>query len=95
MVNSDIEIIIINNGMSNENYIKIQKWLYSEPNLRLYNTPKHLSYAESLNCGIDLAKGNYITFSDSHDWYEKDNNSLIDWQKFALEKSLKFAYAIL
>lgn len=86
MVNSDIEIIIINNGMSNENCIKIQKWLYSEPNLRLYNTPKHLSYAESLNCGIDLAKGNYITFSDSHDWYEKDNNSLIDWQKFALEK---------
>lgn len=84
IINSDVEIIVINNGMNNENYIKIQKWLYNELNLRLYNTPEHLSFAESLNCGIDLAKGEYITFMDPQDWYE-NNEVLQEWLIIAKE----------
>ena len=83
-IDSETEIIIINNGMKNENYIKVQKWLYSEPHVRLYNTPSHLSYAESLNCGIDLAKGKYLMFMDPQDWYESED-VLKNWYEAALD----------
>lgn len=90
-IDSETEIIIINNGMKNENYIKVQKWLYSEPHVRLYNTPSHLSYAEALNCGIDLAKGKYLLFMDSQDWYENED-VLKNWYEAALDSEADICF---
>lgn len=63
------EIIIINNGMSNENYVRVQKFLYKNKNVRLYNTSEHQAYGEALNMGIYLAASDYVVFLDSQDWF--------------------------
>lgn len=81
------EIIIINNGTSNENYIKIQDLLYRNPRVRLYNTPEHLNFADSLNMGINLAGGEYITFYEVQDWY-KSKNALLKWTEFAQKNKM-------
>lgn len=78
-----IEIIIINNGASNESYIKIQKLLFSNKRVRLYNTPEHFSFSQSLNMGINLANGEYISFFEVHDWY-KSKKTLLNWLNHAL-----------
>ena len=90
-MDSETEIIIINNGMKNENFIKAQKWLYSEPHVRLYNTPSHLSYAEALNCGIDLAKGEYLMFMDPQDWYSNEG-MLKNWYQEAFDKKADICF---
>lgn len=82
----DIEFIIINNGMSSGNYIKIQKFLYKNPYIRLFNTPKHESYGKSLNTGIDLAAGRYISFMEVSDWYESGKD-LSAWLSAAKKTS--------
>lgn len=77
-MNNRVELIVINNGMTNENYIKVQNWLYTDKHVRLYNTPKHVSYAESLNLGIGLSQGAYVAFMEASDWYT-DSESLSNW----------------
>ena len=74
----DTEFIIINNGSSNENYLKIQDLLYKNPCVRLFNTPCHYSYGDCLNSGVNLASGTYITFLETQDWYESEKN-LSEW----------------
>jgi len=70
LVHQNIEILIINNGTSNENYLKLQKLLYHEQCVRLYNTPEHFHYADVLNKGIQLAAGELIAFWNPEDWYQ-------------------------
>lgn len=79
-----IEIIVINNGTSNENYLKIQTFLYNNTYVRLYNTPAHMNYADSLNMGFNLAYGEYVAFLEVQDWY-KSKESLLKWLAYAQE----------
>lgn len=76
--NEAVEFVIVNNGVSNENYIKIQQLLYANPHVRLYNTSRHLSYAETLNIGIRLADGEYLAFFEAQDWYVS-KQALAEW----------------
>lgn len=67
--NKEIEFIVVNNGMANDKYTGMLKLMNIKSNVRLYNTEKHLRYAELLNKGIALADGEYISVLETKDWY--------------------------
>lgn len=79
---SEIEFIFINNGISNNRYARLLKLMKRKMSIRLYNTQKHLSYAELLNIGIGLTNGEYISILDPRDWY-CSADKLVEWLKFA------------
>ena len=67
----NIEVICINDG-STDNSLKIlkeyeKKYFF----IRVYNQ-KNCGSGKTRNRGIDLSKGNYITFVDADDYIEKD-----------------------
>lgn len=72
-----LEILLINNGTKNENYAILHRYLFKDKRIRLSNIP-HTTYASALNRGLTLAKGRYVTFLETSDWYERDN-SLQEW----------------
>lgn len=79
-----IEFIVVNNGMANSCYGKLLKLMEKMPAIRLYNTPKHFSYAELLNKGISLANGKYISVLEPKDWYYT-NEKLMEWLECAIK----------
>lgn len=79
-----IELIFVNNGISDKNYIQILELMKKKKEIRLFNTPKHMSYAELLNQGLALADGRYVLF-----WEPKDgigcSEKISEWLTIALE----------
>lgn len=82
IADDEIEFIIVNNGMSHGDYGKLLKLMDKVLSVRLYNTTKHVSYAEILNTGIALATGKYVAFLEPQDWYES-KEMVVDWFKYA------------
>lgn len=78
----EIEFIVINNGMANDKYTELLRLMNIKSNVRLYNTEKHLSYADLLNKGITLADGEYISILETKDWYSSAE-SLDEWIAYA------------
>ena len=64
------EAIVVNN-FSNDNTVEIVE-SYRDPRIRLVNNANHGIIAVSRNKGIELAKGDWICFLDSDDWYYPD-----------------------
>jgi len=61
------EAIVVNN-YSNDNTVEIVE-SYRDPRIRLVNNANHGIIAVSRNKGIELAKGDWICFLDSDDWW--------------------------
>lgn len=72
------EIIIINNGMKNDDYVYIEKCLHMNGNIRLYNTPEYFPFYKIMNTGKGLASGKYVVFSETQNWYA-DSKALDNW----------------
>ena len=81
----NLEIIIVNDGSTDENTIKI---INEFENVKLINQ-KNLGLPAARNNGAKVAKGNYLFFLDSDDWIENDSLNLI--YKFQ-KKIKKFSY---
>ncbi len=68
----DFEIILIDDGSTDKTETDIAKLLKLNSNLR-YLKQSNRGTALSLNSGIRLSNGEYITFLDSDDLYEPDH----------------------
>lgn len=79
-----IEIILVNNGTKDEFYSTLHKALFEDSRICLLNMA-HKSYADALNKGVELAKGEYIAFIDTYNWYT-NLQSLENWINFAEEQ---------
>ncbi len=79
------EIIVINDGSSDNTLIKIMEFASKHPTVKVF-TQCNKGLSITRNRGIDLAKGEYIQFVDSDDviYYEDYDNCL----KYAVEKNL-------
>lgn len=68
---SDIEIIIINDG-STDDSIKYIESFRTIDHIKIFNLPKNSGLGNARNIGISNATGDYITFVDSDDWIDLD-----------------------
>ena len=87
-----MEVILVNNGASNETYSVLHKALFSDKRIRLYNMERK-AYGEALNAGIQLAAGEYLAFCDTDGWYN-DKTALEKWFAFAKEKKTDLCASI-
>lgn len=75
----DIEIIIINDG-STDNTLKVcQEWVKRNPNARVVSYEENKGLGHAKNVGFDNAVGRYINELDSDDYlYTKEYEKVID-----------------
>lgn len=67
----DIEIIIVNDGSTDQTEQICKKLRVQDKRIRLY-TQKNMGPSVARNKGIELASGEWIVFVDSDDWLETD-----------------------
>lgn len=80
----NIEIILINDGSTDQTDKIIQKFL-KDHRIKYYDRKNH-GIGKTRNFGIQIATGDYITFLDSDDYL--DNSAIEKFYKFASEKQL-------
>src|SRR6185437_3911712 len=68
----NFEIIIINDGSTDQSADIINNYILLDNSIQLYNQPNK-GVSASRNKGIDLAKGQIIAFLDSDDAWESEN----------------------
>ncbi|MGZ4057199.1 MAG: glycosyltransferase family 2 protein [Bacteroidia bacterium] len=71
---TDFEFIIINDGSVDSSGAIISS--YSDPRIRTYDNGKNLGVIETLNKGLDLAKGEYVARMDCDDISAKNRLSV-------------------
>ena len=82
------EIIIVDDG-SDENTINYVQQKFSHYLIKLVLNKKNLGAAEARNIGVQHAKGDFIAFLDSDDYWDKNKlKSQIDIVSTNLGKSL-------
>lgn len=78
---TDFEIIIVNDGSTDDFHSDIMKYLKYDYRLK-YLYKANSGTVSALNSGINVATGRYITFLDSDDEYKHDHiQSRIDYMK--------------
>lgn len=65
----NIEIILVNDGSTDNSKEIIDKYSSIDSRIKVINK-KNGGLSDARNVGIELAKGEYITFLDSDDWIE-------------------------
>lgn len=74
------EILVINDGSSDNSEMIIQKFIKKYPDLIKYYKKSNAGLADTKNVGIKYSKGKYISFIDSDDYI--DENFFIDAYEF-------------
>lgn len=65
-INNDVEIIIVNDGSSDDSYLLAKKYEEKNKNIYLYSKPNG-GLSSARNFGLKKSKGEYILFVDSDD----------------------------
>ncbi len=66
----DYEILIIDDCSTDRTFLEISLLSQKNPKIKIYKNKNNLGPSESRNLGIKKARGCYIGFLDSDDWYE-------------------------
>lgn len=89
----DIEIIVVNDGSTDNTCLKVEKFLNRDKRAILINQENKGSI-EARKSGLNIAKGEYILFVDGDDWLElnalkilyenaiKNNSDIVLYQAF-------------
>ena len=64
---SNIEIIAINDGSTDESVKIIEQYMKKDNRIKLYNNEKNMKLIYTLNKGLSLSSGDYIARMDSDD----------------------------
>lgn len=65
----DMEVIIVENGSSDETRAAIEKAISGHDNARLVCNPTNTGLGPARNQGLALARGKYVCFLDGDDWF--------------------------
>ena len=68
----DLEIIIVNDGSTDNSEKIIKQYIEHNPNKFIYLTKENGGLSDARNYGIPYAKGEYIAFLDSDDYVEEN-----------------------
>ena len=68
---ADFELILVNDGSSDKSKEICEKYLESDPRIKLINQ-ENSGVSAARNTGLDNASGEYIGFVDSDDFIEKN-----------------------
>ena len=80
LISNEIEVILVNNG-STDNTIQIfQKYKNHNPNLILHNLSTNIGYGHGIISGLNLARGEVLSWT--HADLQTDPNDLIVGLKF-------------
>ena len=67
----EIEIICVNDGSTDDSPAILEKYAANDPRIRII-TQDNLSLGAARNNGFAAARGRYVIFWDSDDWFEPD-----------------------
>ena len=67
----NIEVILVNDGSPDDSGIIARKYAQEDSRFK-YFEKENGGLSSARNCGIDLCKGDYISFVDSDDWLEPE-----------------------
>ena len=68
-MNNDIELIIVDDGSTDQSANLIKKLIQDKSNIKLYKT-KNRGVSQARNYGLSYSNAEWITFLDSDDYYE-------------------------
>lgn len=68
----DVEIIVIDDGSTDNTFKNIKPYLISG-DIRVFSNKENMGVAYTVNKGYDLAKGEYIVLLGSDDYFYSDN----------------------
>lgn len=74
----DIEVILINDYSTDSSVEIIQNYIKDKENYILIDLKENVGPGEARNKGIDIAKGDYLFFLDSDDYFIEGINELLE-----------------
>lgn len=75
----DYEVILVEDRSTNDRtFEKCLKIAEQNPKISLYRNPHNSGLGASRNLGLQYAKGSYISFIDSDDWYDTNALAIFD-----------------